>query len=440
MPERTGVSCWTCLISGYAKSGQSEKALSTYLSMVKNNLSPKNDTMVSVLSACSNLDFVQVEYWARNLLDTAYHCGLNDSICDSVKTVLVYLYGKCGKVDKSREIFDQVSADGKSSVVSWNTIITSLVQNGFASDALDLFSLMTKHHKCNPNHVTLVSLLSACAQLGCLELGISLHTHIKANQHERDAHGLLNRNLATALIDMYSKCGCVEKSTEVFDQLVSKDVVSYNAMIMGLAVNGEGNTAVTLFEEMLELKLQPNAQTFLGVLCACSHSGLLKKGRQMFQEMSQRFFISPKMEHYSCYIDLLSRMGHVEEALEVATSMPFKPNSFVWGALLGGCLVHRKMELANHISRKLVQVDPDSSAGYVMMSNAFAVHHHWNNVWMLRSSMKESGVSKQPGRSWICLQGKVYEFLAGSSASKFQDERIFSTLERLLKEMKLPGT
>ncbi|CAH9078979.1 unnamed protein product [Cuscuta epithymum] len=432
MPDKEA-SCWTCLISGYSKSGQSEEALSTYLSMVKEKVVPENDTMVSVMSACSNLDFVQVENWVGNLLDAIDSYGLKDDHCDSVKTVLIYLYGKCGKVDKSKEMFDQVSADGKKSVVSWNVIISSLVQNGFPWDALDLFQVMTRHHKSHPNHVTMVSVLSACAQVGDLDMGISVHEHIKSSN-------IWNRNLATALIDMYSKCGCVEKSMEVFDQLVLKDVVTYNAMIMGLATNGNGKSALTLFAKMLELNLQPNSQTLLSVLCACSHSGLIDKGRRLFREICQRFFIVPRLEHYACYIDMLSRTGHVEEALKVVTSMPFEPNSFVWGALLGGCVVHGKLELANHISQMLVQVDPHSSAGYVMMSNAFATEHHWKNVSIMRSSMKESGVSKEPGHSWISIEGKVHKFLVGSFASKLQDEKICSALEGLVKEMKLPST
>ncbi|CAH9098160.1 unnamed protein product [Cuscuta europaea] len=432
MPDKDA-SCWTCLISGYAKSGQSEEALSTYLSMVKEKVVPENDTMVSVMSACSNLDFVQVENWVRNLLDAVDSYGLKDDHCDAVKTVLIYLYGKCGKVNKSREMFDLVSANGKKSVVLWNAIISSLVQNGFPWDALDLFREMTMHHKSNPNHVTMVSVLTACAQLGDLDMGILVHEHIKSSN-------ISNRNLATALIDMYSKCGCVEKSMEVFDQLASKDVVTYNAMIMGLATNGNGKSALTLFAKMLELNLHPNSQTVLSVLCACSHSGLVNRGRQVFRDISQRFFIVPRLEHYACYIDLLARTGHVEEALKVVMSMPFEPNNFVWGALLGGCVVHGKLELANHISKMLVQVDPHSSAGYVMMSNAFATEHDWKNVSIMRSAMKESGVSKEPGHSWICLEGKVHKFLAGSFASQLQDEKICSALEGLLKEMKLPST
>ncbi|XP_060189557.1 pentatricopeptide repeat-containing protein At1g08070, chloroplastic-like [Lycium barbarum] len=427
MPERDVV-CWTCLISGYARLGLSEEALSLFLSMVKKSLIPQNDTMVSVLSACSKLDISYIEKWIANLCD--YGC----SGCDSVSTVLVYLYGKLGNVDKSREIFEQISSDGKRSVLSWNAMIGAYVQNGCALDGLCLFRLMMELDCCCPNHVTMVNVLSACTQVGDLDLGLWVHEYMKGSRQK--SFLLSNANLATALIDMYSKCGSLERARDVFDQLVVKDVVSFNAMIMGLAINGKGNDALKLFSQMLELNLRPNAGTFLSLLCACSHSGLTAKGRQIFKEMSQCFEIAPKLEHYASYIDLLARVGYVEEALQVATSMPFKPNNFVWGALLGGCMLHNRFELAQVISSILVEVDPNNSAGYVLLSNTYAVDHNWSAISRLRLSMKEKGVVKQPGCSWINIDGVVHEFLAGSS-SHAQNESLHSVLQVLLKEMKL---
>ncbi|XP_059284538.1 putative pentatricopeptide repeat-containing protein At3g08820 [Lycium ferocissimum] len=427
MPERDVV-CWTCLISGYAKLGLCEEALSLFLSMVKKSLIPQNDTMVSVLSACSKLDMSNIEKWIANL------CDLGCSGCDSVSTVLVYLYGKLGNADKSRENFEQISSDGKRSVLSWNAMIGAYVQNGCALDGLCLFRLMMELNCCCPNHVTMVSVLSACTQVGDLDLGLWVHEYMKVSRQK--SFLLLNANLATALIDMYSKCGSLQRSRDVFNQLVVKDVVSFNAMIMGLAINGKGQEALKLFSQMLELNLSPNAGTFLSLLCACSHSGLTAKGRQIFKEMSQCFRIAPKLEHYASYIDLLARVGYVEEALQVATSMPFKPNNFVWGALLGGCMLHNRLELAQFISSILVEVDPNNSAGYVMLSNTYAVDHNWSAISRLRLSMKEKGVVKQPGCSWINIDGDVHEFLAGSS-SHVLNESLHSVLQILLKEMKL---
>ncbi|XP_015574411.2 pentatricopeptide repeat-containing protein At2g29760, chloroplastic [Ricinus communis] len=434
MPEKGLLCCWTSLISGFAQSGYSEEVLKIFCLMVKENLEPENDTMVSVFSACSNLEICQIEKWLTVLVELNIDGNLKSSTCDKVNNVLVYLYGKLGKIEKSRERFDDISDSGKRSVLPWNSMINAYVQNGYALEALCIFRLMVKDPNSRPNHVTMVSVLSACAQVGNLELGRWVHEYLKFKGRK----GVLESNtfLATALIDMYSKCGSLDKAKEVFYQMVSKDVVSFNAMIMGLAINGEGQEAVKLFSKVQELGLHPNGGTFLGLLWACSHSGLSDEGRQIFLDMCSRFFVLPKLEHYACYIDLLSREGHLEEAVKVAASMPFKPNNFVWGALLGGCLLHSKVELAKNIYKRLVEVDPENSAGYVMLANVFAVDHQWSDVSALRWLMREKGVKKQPGCSWISINGIVHEFLVGSPLIP-QIESIYHTLNALMKDLNI---
>ncbi|CAK9187083.1 unnamed protein product [Ilex paraguariensis] len=433
MPDRSVVCSWTSLISGYAQSGQVEEVLSLFLLMIKENLRPENDTMVSVLSACSKLEILQIEKWLRIILEFRNNFVSKNLGHGSVNTVLVYLYGKGGKVDKSREIFNEMPDNGKRTVLPWNAMIGAYVQNGCAVEALSLFHQMLEKYNCRPNHVTVVSVLSACAQIGDLDLGTWVHEYMKSEG--RKCIITLNTNLATALIDMYFKCGSLERARGVFNQVVTKDVVSFNAMIMGLAINGQGEEALRLFSKMQESGLRANGGTWLGVLCACSHSGLLEKGRLIFKDM-RRLSITPKLEHYACYIDLLARVGCVEEALEVVISMPFEPNDFVWGALLGGCVLHNRLELAQDISTMLVKVDPENSAGYVMMSNAFAVDHRWSDVSGLRRAMREKGVRKQPGCSWISINGTLYEFLAGSPLH-LQNDGIYHALHGLLNEMKL---
>ncbi|KAL7099165.1 hypothetical protein ACP275_09G065800 [Erythranthe tilingii] len=222
-----------------------------------------------------------------------------------------------------------------------------------------------------------------------------------------------NVNLATALIDMYSKCGNLDAAREVFAEIVEKDVVSFNAMIVGLAVNGKGDGALGLFSEMQELcLLLPDSGTFLDALSACSHSGLLDKGREIFDEMSRKdSLISPKLEHYSCYIDLLARSGYIEEALGVVSCMPFEANEFVWGAILAGSVLHNRLEIARNVYSMLVGVDPENSGGYVMLSNSFASDLEWRSVSKLRGVMREKWVVKERGRSWINTGGVVHEFL-----------------------------
>ncbi|KAG8368449.1 hypothetical protein BUALT_Bualt15G0046600 [Buddleja alternifolia] len=434
MPERNSVSSWTGMISCYARLGLPEEALKLFMIMLKENLQPENDTMVSVLSACSRLNTLHIEKWVNLLTQCLNNSHCNHLGSDYVNTILVYLHGKCRNVEKSREEFDKISNNGKKSILSWNAMIGSYVQNGCALEALTLFKSMIKNYECRPNHVTMVSVLSACAEIGDLDLGIWVHEYMGTKGHK----GIIssNTNLATSLIDMYCKCGSLDSARKVFEQMKKKDVVSFNAMIIGLAVNGEGEEALRLFFKMQELFLHPDSGTLLGALCACSHSGLLNKGREIFNKMTRENSISPKLEHYACYVDLLARSGFIEEALNVVNSMPFQPNNFVWGALLAGCVLHNRLELAQSISRMLVRVDPDNSAGYVMLSNSFAAENQWRDVLKLRVVMRGKRVMKQAGRSWINVGGVVCEFVAGSG-SDLQIRSIRETMESLLKQMRL---
>ncbi|XP_039173584.1 pentatricopeptide repeat-containing protein At1g08070, chloroplastic-like [Eucalyptus grandis] len=246
----------------------------------------------------------------------------------------------------------------------------------------------------------MVSVLSASSQVGDLDLGKWVHNYLRSE----GSKGILQSNkiLATALIDMYCKCGRLEGAKEVFDQMICKDIVSFNAMIMGLAMNGEGEEALWLFSSIQDLGLHPDSSTFLAALCACSHSGLLEEGQRIFSEMQMRISVSPSLEHYASYIDLLSRG-----------------------------------ELAQHVSKKLVQVDPENSAGYVMLANAFAADRQWDDVSVLRWVMRERGVKKQPGHSWIQIDGIVHEFLVGSPGHP-QMGMIYEILGTLEKAMKVP--
>ena len=434
MPDMGVVRCWTSLIAGSAQSGHIEEVLRLFLMMVKENLRPENDTMVSVLSACSKLEAAEIGKWVMILSEFINDVDSGSVGRDSVNTVLAYLYGKWGQVEKCKERFDEIVGIGKRSVLPWNVIIGAYVQNGCSLEALSLFHVMIEDLNLRPNHVTMVSILSACAQVGDLDLGKWIHEYVKSE----GSKAILESNtfLATALIDMYSKCGSLGKAKDVFEQMVSKDVVSFNAMIMGLAINGEGEEALRLFSKMQELGLCPNSGTFLGVLCACSHSGLLHRGRRIFLDMILRFSVPPELEHYACYVDLLARVGLLEEAFKVVASMPFEPNNFVWGALLQGCRLHSRLKLAQDVSQKLVKVDPENSAGYVMFSNALASDQQWGAVSGLRWFMREKGVRKHPGCSWISVNKVVHEFLAGS-LSHPQIDRIYHTLDILMKEMKV---
>lgn len=432
MSDREMGCCWTSLIAGYAQTGLAEKALLVFVTMIRERMHPDDDAMVSVLSACSKFRVAEVEKWIAELEQFVNEFDTNSSCCDSINTVLVYLYGKWGKIEKSEEKFNQIV--DKRSVLVWNSMINAYFQNGCPAQALTLFRQMVEISHCRPNHVTMVTVLSACAQIGDLQLGRSVHEAIE--QGGRSGIIASNRMLATALIDMYCKCGSLERAKEVFDQLSTKDVISFNAMIMGLAVNGKGDEALKLFALMQEFDTRPTAGTFIGLLCACSHSGFLQQGRQIFNKMTTHYSVSPSLEHYACYIDLLARASLFEDALEVVSKMPFEPNNFVWSSLLRGCLLHSRFDLAQYVSKKLVQVDPENSAGYVMQANSFATDLQWDDASALRWFMREKGVHKQPGQSWISIDGIVHEFLSASRLHPYVD-RLYNMLNELEKQMKL---
>uniref|UniRef100_A0A1D1YDM0 Pentatricopeptide repeat-containing protein At2g29760, chloroplastic n=1 Tax=Anthurium amnicola TaxID=1678845 RepID=A0A1D1YDM0_9ARAE len=432
MPEKTNVCSWTCLITGLAQANQPEEALMLFLRLLDAGLRPEDDTLVGVLSACSKVQVI--ENWVvvfSKLTDIAHN-----SAHDSIDTVLVYLYSKWGNIEKSRDIFDRViqRSRGGTSVVTWNAMISGYAQNGHPIHALDLFHQMLASSNPKPNHVTVVSVLSACAEVGDLELGRWAHRYMEV----KGCRGVLRTNtiLATAIIDMYSKCGSLEEAKCVFHSLAKKDVISFNAMMMGLAVNGQGVDALRLFEEMRRIGVRPNGGSFLGLLCACTHSGLVREGRVLFSEMDRCYSFKPKLEHYTCYVDLLARAGHIEEALEIVTTMPVEPNEQVWGALLCACLVHSRVDAAREAARRLVNVDPQNSAGYVLLSNAYATDSLWGNVTDMRWLMNVRGVRKEPGCSWISVKGVTHEFAVGYTLHP-EIQKIYLLLELLFKEMKL---
>ncbi|PIA27652.1 hypothetical protein AQUCO_07600072v1, partial [Aquilegia coerulea] len=438
IPEKGLLFCWTCLIAGYSQVGRSEEALTLFVRMIEENLKPEDDTMVSVLSACSGLKAQEIEKWEKVFTELSdSNKNVNNFLRNSTDIVVVYLYAKGGDIHRSRELFDGIIERGQGkSVIHWNTMINGCVQNGCPGEALNLFKMMLEAPNPRPNHVTMVSVISACAQVGDLDLGKWVHGYLKSSGRI----GVLDSNtyLATALIDMYSKCGSLENAKDIFYRMVSKDVVCFNAMIMGLAVNGQGEEALRIFSRMKEFGVNPNGGTFLGVLSACNHSGMVDEGRRVFLHMITCHSITPELEHYACYIDLLARVGNVEEGLQVVSSMPVEPNSLVWGVLLHGCLTHRRLDIAQDIARRVVKLDPINSAGYVLLSNAYASENRWGEISEVRGFMREKGVRKQPGCSWISVNGVMHEFFVGS-ISHPEIRTICTTLRGLSKEMMLLG-
>ncbi|MQM12016.1 hypothetical protein Taro_044926 [Colocasia esculenta] len=342
--------------------------------------------------------------------------------------IVITHFVKRGDMETARELFDEMP---ERNVRSWTTMIGGYVQSGKPKEAIRLYCDM-EEMGVEPNEVTVVAALAACADLGALELGERVHEY--ANR----CGFLKNVRLCNTLTDMYIKCGCIELARGVFEEMEEKTVVSWSAMICGLAMHGQGEEALQLFSEMKRVGVRPNGVTFLGLLHACSHMGLLEEGCEFFTSMSRDYGLVPEIEHYGCMVDLLSRAGRLQDALEFIHKMPVAPNSVVWGALLGGAHVHKNVKMGEEAIKHLRRLDPLNDGYYIVLSNIYAEAGRWEDVARVRCMMRDEGVKKTPGWSSIALDGVVHEFVAGDS-DHLQAEVIYRRWDELLMQLKSKG-
>ncbi|KAF6168947.1 hypothetical protein GIB67_038444 [Kingdonia uniflora] len=342
--------------------------------------------------------------------------------------IMITQLTKKGKVDRARDLFDEMP---DKSVRSWTAMIAGYVQCGLPKEAVCLFNEMEEAGK-KPNEVTLVVVLAACADLGALDLGKRVHEYSNRCGFER------NVRICNTLIDMYIKCGCLEDAYRVFNEMGDRTIVSWSAMIGGFAMHGRGEEALRLFTKMNRIGIKPNGVTFVGILHACNHMGLISEGRKFFSSMTRDYGIVPEIEHYGCMVDLLSRSGLLEEAHEFILNMPIKANGVVWGALLGGCRVHKNVELAEEAIKHLHVLDPLNDGYYVVLSNVYANAGRWEDAAKVRMMMREIGVKKTPGWSTITIDGVLHEFVAGDGSHP-QSMDIYQKWDELLDQMTLRG-
>jgi pentatricopeptide repeat protein len=280
--------------------------------------------------------------------------------------------------------------------------------------------------------MTITSVLSACARLSALKHGKEIHHYIIRFWFESHVF------VGSALIDMYSKCGSIEVARHLFDKLSERNIVSWNAMIAGYAMHGHGEDALSLFHQMQQADIDPDHITFIALLSACSHAGLIDEGWHYFISMSREYHITPKVGHYSCMVDLLGRAGRLDEAREFIDKMPFEPNADVWGALLGACRIHSNIELGKFVAERLFELQPENPGFYVVMSNIYAAAGRWEDVEKVRTMMKDRGLKRRPGCSWIEVKDKVHAFNVGDKSHP-QSEEIYAMLDHLGGQMKKFG-
>eukprot|EP01018_Ginkgo_biloba_P030797 Gb_33210 [translate_table: standard] len=414
---------WNAMIAGYAQNGFSHDALKLLPQMQLAAMKPDSITLVSALLACACIAALQQ---GKEIHGYIIRCGFESGVF--VETALIDMYAKCRKVEIARVLFDKMS---KKDVVSWNAMIAGYAQNEHANDAWTLFHQM-QLAGMKPSSVTMVTVLPACAHLGALQHGKGIHNYIIKYGFQLDVF------VGTALIDMYAKCGILESAHQLFEEMPKRSLVSWNAMIAGYGMHGRGEDALALFSQMQQTGMKPDQVTFIGVLSACSHAGLVSEGWQYFDCMNQDYGIIPTVEHYACIVDLLGRAGHLDEAHNFVKKMPLEPSAGVWGALLGACRIHFNIELGEYVAERLFDLVPENSGYYVLLSNIYAAAGRWDDVAKVRSMMKDRGVKKTPGCSLIEVNNKVHAFVVGDRSHP-QSEKIYETLENFSGQMKAAG-
>ncbi|XVE68174.1 hypothetical protein DITRI_Ditri09bG0047600 [Diplodiscus trichospermus] len=324
--------------------------------------------------------------------------------------VMITGYAKRGEMESARKLFYEAP---KKDVVTWNAMIAGYVLCGECEKALEIFKEM-KNAGERPDEVTMLSLLNACAYLGDLRVGIEIHLSLS----EMLSSCGFNVLLGNALIDMYAKCGSIERAVEVFRKMRDKDVSTWNSIIGGLAVHGHAEESINLFTEMRSSKVRPNEITFVGVLVSCSHSGKVNEGRQYFRLMRDGYNLEPNIRHYGCMVDMLGRAGLLDEAFKFIESMEIEPNAIIWRTLLGACRIHGNVELGRYANERLLKIRRDQSGDYVLLSNIFASKGEWDGVDKVRKMMDDTGMRKEAGCSLIEAEEKaLMQFLFDSKSN-----------------------
>lgn len=448
---------WTSSIARRCRNGQLAEAAAEFSRMRLAGFEPNHITFLTLLSGCVDFPAGSVSFGA-SIHGYVRKLGL-DTNHVMVGTALVNMYAKCGRVDLARLAFDEMVVKNS---ISWNTMVNGYMRNGQIEDAIQLFDQMPKRDAVSwtaliggfvkeerfeealvwfremllsgvePDYVTIIAVLSACANLGTLTLGFWMNRFVMKQEFR------YNIRINNSFIDMYSRCGCIEFARQVFEKMQWRTVVSWNSIIVGFAVNGHAEEALEYFSLMQKEGFKPDGVTFTGALTACSHAGLVGEGLQFFADMKIVHGITPRIEHYGCIVDLYSRAGRLEDALNVIENMPMKPNEVVLGSLLAACSTQGNVDLAERLSDYLLEFDPGGDSNYVLLANIYAAVGKWSGAGIIRRKMKARGIQKKPGFSSVEIGCSIHEFVAGDK-SHAETDCLYSMLELLSLELKLCG-
>ncbi|KAL6611385.1 hypothetical protein ACP70R_039313 [Stipagrostis hirtigluma subsp. patula] len=418
----------TSMVSGCVRNNLVYPALAIFRSMVAADSAGVVDEAAALVALTAS----------ARIPDRGITCGIHalavkiglDGYAGVANTMLdAYAKGGNRDLGAARKLFDMMEKD----VVSWNTMIALYAQNGLSAEALGLYSKMLNVGggiRCNA--VTLSAVLLACAHAGAIQTGKRIHNQVVRMGLEDNVY------VGTSVVDMYCKCGRVELARKAFQKIKEKNILSWSAMIAGYGMHGHGQEALEVFSEMRRSGLKPNYITFISVLAACSHAGLLNEGRYWYNTMKREFGIEPGVEHYGCMVDLLGRAGCLDEAYSLTKEMKVKPDAAMWGALLSACRIHKNVELAEISAKRLFELDATNSGYYVLLSNIYAEAGMWKDVERMRVLVKTRGIEKPPGYSSVELKGKTHLFYVGDKSHP-QHKEIYAYLEKLLERMQEAG-
>ncbi|KAK2979463.1 hypothetical protein RJ640_026361 [Escallonia rubra] len=431
---------WNAMLAGYTQNGFYENALRLFMEMVDaSGLFPNPTTISSVLPACVHCIAFSDKEGMHGYVEKLGFGGDR-----YVQNALMDMYSRMGKVEISRSIFGGMESRD---IVSWNTMITGYVVCECNEEALVLLREMQRAEENNkngddfdeeivshkPNTITLMTTLPGCAALAALAKGKEIHAYAVRNVLATDVA------VGSALVDMYAKCGCLDLSRKVFDDMPTRNVITWNVIIMAYGMHGKGAEAFELFKGMVREGVKPNEVTFIATFAALSHSGMVSEGRNLFHNMKNAHGVEPTSEHYACAVGVHGRAGQLTEAYQLVNAMPHKHEKVgAWSSLLGACRVHQNVELGEIAANNLLRLEPDVASHYVLLSNIYSSAGLWEKAVEVRKNMMKKGVRKEPGCSWIEFGDEVHRFTAGD-ASHPQSEQLRNFLEILSEKLKKEG-
>ncbi|KAL3812585.1 hypothetical protein ACJIZ3_013853 [Penstemon smallii] len=445
--DRKNLVLYNMFMSNYMRLGKVKEAIDIFREMLEIGPKPDRVTMLSIISTSAEFGNFRFgmqchAYVLRNGLETS----------DSIANSIIDMYAKCGKQELACKVFDQMSNKTtvswnsllagfarnddvnsarrmfeempEKNLVSWNTMISALVQQSFFKEAIELFHSM-QNEGIIADKMTMVGITSACGYLGALNLAKWTYNYIEKHNIQRDM------KLDTSLIDMFARCGDTQSAMEVFNTMNEQDVSSWTVAIGAMAMEGNGKQALELFHEMIEKQVVPDEVVFAGVLTACSRSGLVEQGIDIFKNMKEKHGVEPNIVHYGCVVDLLGRAGLLEKALEFINGMPMAPNDAIWSAFVSACRVHKNEEMASRVNKMIAKSGNDKTGIQILLSNIYASKGKWDEVSKVRMYMKEKGMKKKvPGSSSIEVNGAIHEFTSGDE-SHSMNEITTSMLEEI---------